>query len=73
MLIHKIKTTLMFSKPVYAGICTLELSKVPMYELHYEHIKNKCDEKSRLLFADTESFVCEIETENIYDDFSKNK
>ena len=29
--------------------------------------------KSRLLFTDTDRLLYEIETENVYDDFSKNK
>ena len=71
--IHKIKTTLIFNKPAYVGMCILELSKVPMYEFHYDYIKNKYGNKSRLLFTDTDSLAYKIETENVYDDFSKNK
>ena len=51
-------------------ICILEFSRVPLYEFHYDYIKNN---KSRLLFTDTERMVYEIETENVYGDFSKNK
>ena len=51
----------------------LELSKVPMYELHYDYIKNKYGNKLRSLFTDTNSLVYEIETENVYDDFSKSE
>ena len=54
-------------------MCTLELSKVPMYEFHYDYIKNKYGNKSRLLFTDTNSLVYEIETKNVYGNFNKNK
>ena len=47
--IHKIKTTLILNKPAYFGMCKLELSKVPVYEFHYDYIKNKYGNKSRLL------------------------
>ena len=53
-------------------ICILELSKVPIYEFHYDYIK-KYDNKSRLLFTDTDSAIYEIKTENIYANFSSNK
>lgn len=53
-------------------MCILELNKVPMYEIHYEYIKNKYGNKSKCLFTD-ENLMYEIETKNIYDDFSKNK
>ena len=71
--IHKIKTTLTLNKPAYVGMCIFELSKVPMYEFHYDYIKNKHGNKSRSLFADTDRLMYEIETENDYDHFNKNK
>ena len=37
--IRKNKVTLTFSKPSYIGLCILELSKVLMYEFHYDYIK----------------------------------
>ena len=44
-----------------------------MHEFHYDYIKVKYSNKSRLLFTDTDSLVYEIETENVYDNFNKNK
>ena len=44
-----------------------------MYELHFDYIKNKYGNKSRLLFIDNDSLMYEIEIENVYNDFSKNK
>ena len=73
VVIHKYKTTLTFNKPACVGICTLELSIVSMYEFHYNYIKNKYGNKSRLIFTDTGSLTQEIETENVYEDFTKNK
>ena len=54
-------------------MCILELNKVLMYELHYDFIKDKYDNKSKLLFTDTDSLVYEIETEDVYEGFSSNK
>lgn len=34
--IHKIKTTLIFTKPEHVGMCILGLTKVPIYECHYD-------------------------------------
>ena len=42
-------------------MCILELSKVQIYEFHYEFIKNKYDIKSKLLFIDTESLMYGME------------
>ena len=44
-----------------------------MYESHYDYIKNRYDNKLRLLFTGNDSLMYEIETKNVYKDFSKNK
>ena len=44
-----------------------------MYEFHYDHVKNKYDNKSKILFADTDSLMYQIKTEDIYEDFSCDK
>ena len=45
-------------------ICFLELSKVLMYEVHYDYIKIKTGNSSRQLSTDTDSLMSEVKTEN---------
>ena len=71
--IRKIKVTLTLNEPAYIGMCILELSKVLMYEFHYDYIKNKYGNNSRLLFTDNDSLMYEIKTEDVYKDFSNDK
>ena len=71
--IRKSKVALKLNKPAYIGMCIIELSKVLMYEFHYDYIKNKCDNKSKLLFTDNDILMYEIKTEGVYDDFSSDK
>ena len=71
--IHKSKIIFTSNKPAYVDMCILDLSKVLMYEFHYDYIKNKYGNKSRLLFTDTNSLIYEIKAEDAYKDFSKNK
>ena len=71
--IRKRKLTLLLSKPAYIGMCILELSKVLMNEFHFDYIKNKYGNNSRLLFTDSDSLMYEIKTEDIYEDFSSNR
>ena len=71
--ILKSKVALKLNKPAYIGMCILELSKVLMYEFHYDYIKNKYDNKSKLLFTDTDNLMYEIKTEDVYEYFSSNK
>ena len=63
--IRKRKFTLKLNKPAYIGMYILELGKVLMQELHYDQIKNKYDNISKLLFADTDSLMDEIKTEDV--------
>ena len=43
--IRKSKATLTLNKPAYVEMCILDLSKVLMYQFHYDCIKNKCGNK----------------------------
>ena len=54
-------------------MCILELSKILIYEFHYDYVKNKYGNNSRLLFRDTDCLMYEIKTEHVYEDFSNNK
>ena len=64
--VGKNKITLTLNKPAYIEIYILGLSKVLMYELRYDYIKNKNGNNSRLLFVNTDSLMHEIKTEDVY-------
>ena len=66
------KKELTFNKPVYLGMCILDLSKTLMYDFHYNHIKQKYGDKAKLLFTDTDSLMYEIQTEDFYKDISED-
>ena len=48
----------------------LDLSKILMYDFHYNYIKVKYGKNAKLLFADTNSLMYEIHTEDFYKDIS---
>jgi hypothetical protein len=70
--VHMKKTKMVFDKPVYLGMCILDLSKTLMYHFHYNYIKKKYGDRARLLYTDTDSLAYEVETEEFYKDISKD-
>ena len=49
------------------------MSKVIIYEYHYDYIKNNYENKSKLLFTDTDILMYKTKTEDVYKDFGSNK
>ena len=68
--VHMKKTSLTMNKPVYLGMSILDLSKIIMFDFHYNYIKPKYGNHAKLLFTDTDSFLYEIQTEDFYKDIS---
>ena len=48
------------------------ISKMLMYEFWYDYLKPKCNEKAKLCYMDTESFILYIKTDNIYKDIAED-
>ena len=71
--IRKSEVALKFNRPVYIGMCILELNKVLTYKFHYDYVRNKYGDKSKLLFRDTDSLMYEVKAEDFYGDFSGDK
>ena len=71
--VHKVKETLTLNRPAYAGVCILDISKMLMYDFHYNYIKKKYSNRAKLLFTDMDSLTYEIEREDIYKDFWNDK
>ena len=44
----------------------LELSKILMYECWYDYVIPKYDEKAKLCYMDTDSFIVYMKTDDIY-------
>ena len=69
--IHEIKPVLTLKNPVYVGFTVLELSKWLMFDFHYNFIKKNVD--AELLFTDTDSLTYEIKSQDVYEEFFKQK
>ena len=58
------------NKPIYLGQSILDISKTLMYEFWYGYLKPKYNDKIKLCYTDTDSFVIEVKTEYLYADVS---
>ena len=70
--IQLIKQVVNLNKPRYIGMTILNLSKIIMYDFHYNFILTTFPGK-KLLFTDTDSFCYEIQTnKNIPEEFKRS-
>ena len=70
MTIEMTKTEVFMNKPVYLGQAILDLSKIKMYDFYYDYLKPKYDDKVKLCYMDTDSFIIHVLTEDFYEDIS---
>ena len=66
------KIKVVMNKPVCLGQAILDLSKIVMYEFHYDYIKQKYPEGLTLCYMDTDSLIYDIETEDFYGDIAED-
>ena len=68
------RTSVKLNKPIYTGFTVLELSKLHMYDYHYNHVMKKYGpQKAKLLFTDTDSLTYLIETKDVYQDIQEDQ
>ena len=54
------KKKVKINKPAYLGMSILDISKTLMYEFWYDFIKPKYQDRAKLCYMDTDSFVIHI-------------
>jgi hypothetical protein len=67
------KRVVNLDRPIYCGFACLDLSKLFMYQFHYEKMKRWYGKKLGLLMTDTDSLCYEVETDDVYLDLAKHK
>ena len=48
------------------GMSILDYSKIHMYSFYYDVLKPKYDNKIKLVYTDTDSYVIKVETDDLY-------
>ena len=66
------KVKVKMNKLIYLGLSILDISKSTMYEFWYDYVKIKYQDRARLCYMDTDSFVVNIKTKNFYKDISQD-
>lgn len=62
------KSHILMNKPIVIGMCVLDISKVLMYKFLYNYLKPKYNQNVQVVYTDTDSFILEIKTGNVYAD-----
>src|SRR2546429_5481146 len=65
------KASIILNKPIIVRASVLGLSKLYMYEFWYGYVKAKYGDKTRLGYKDTDSYMFQVETEDIYKDMAE--
>ena len=65
------RTKVVMKKPIYLGQTILDLSKIVMYEFHYDYMKPKFKD-FQLCYMDTYLLVYHIKTEDFYADIAND-
>ena len=66
------KTKVKMNKPIYLGMPILDIKKTLMYEFWYDYVKPKYQDKAKLCYMDTYSFIIYIKTEGFYKDIAND-
>ena len=65
---HMGKASVTFNKPIIVRALVLGLSKLHIYYFWYRYIKERYSDKVQLGYIDTNSFIFQVETKDIYKD-----
>ena len=66
------KVKVKMNKPIYLGLSILDISKITIYEFWYDYVKIKYEDKARLCYMDTDSFIVNVKTKDFYNDISQD-
>ena len=61
----KKKTKVKMNTPIYLGMSISDVSKTLMYEFWYNYIKPKYQDRAKLCYMDTDSFIIHMKTKDI--------
>ena len=66
------KLMVKFDKPIYVGMCILDIAKTCVYEFHHEYMVPLYRDRCRVMYTDTDSLIYHIECEDAYADMRRD-
>ena len=71
VVVEKEKQTVELNKPIFMGMSILDYSKTHMYSFYYDVLKPKYGDNIKLVYTDTDSYVIQVMTDDLYTDFKE--
>jgi len=65
------KLEVKFNKPIYVGMCILDISKIYLYEFH-QYMLPLYREKCKVMYTDTDSLIYHIECDDVYENMKRD-
>ncbi|XP_067205407.1 uncharacterized protein [Linepithema humile] len=66
------KLEVKFDKPIYVGMCILDISKTCLYEFHYEYMAPLYRDNCKIMYTDTDSLIYFLHCEDAYRDMKRD-
>ncbi|XP_011884122.1 PREDICTED: uncharacterized protein LOC105571261 [Vollenhovia emeryi] len=66
------KLEVKFHKPIYVGMCILDISKICLYEFHHEYMLPMYREQCKIMYTDTDSLIYHIKCEDVYETMKRD-